>query len=132
VVLLAFFLVSCDKVKDVFQEKDLLQRPVAKRCSECHENIYNQWKESRHAVLGHNVPTADHGNPKYYVDVIFYKDGKEVYSDSSMITPKEAFLPQQEKVINIPISVDYDKIKVNLSRKLSWQKEPEKIASYDF
>ncbi|MGC8942316.1 MAG: multiheme c-type cytochrome [Sulfurihydrogenibium sp.] len=50
VVLLAFFLVSCDKVKDVFQEKDLLQRPVAKRCSECHENIYNQWKESRHAV----------------------------------------------------------------------------------
>ncbi|MGC9081235.1 hypothetical protein [Sulfurihydrogenibium sp.] len=42
VVLLAFFLVSCDKVKDVFQEKDILQRPVAKRCSECHENIYNQ------------------------------------------------------------------------------------------
>ncbi|WP_028949980.1 multiheme c-type cytochrome [Sulfurihydrogenibium subterraneum] len=297
ILLGGFLLFSCDKVKDVFQEKDLLQRPVAQRCSDCHQNIYKQWKDSRHAVawtspefkrasenytktkclschaayeitvndkpnlrdfhkedgvncaachfrdstksmhgpydvfspphpstqdlqytkaeicsgchqetykqwktvatdkncqqchmpaekgkliqkfpfdlfhaskeihhhgfmvpkskkdffdvkvskdssalvvkitnlkVPHNVPTADHGNPKYYVDIVIYKDGKEVYSDSQMITPKEAFLPKQEKVINISYSEDYDKVKVILSRKLSWQKEAEKIASYDF
>ncbi|GAB6072229.1 multiheme c-type cytochrome [Venenivibrio stagnispumantis] len=49
-ILASSLLSSCDKIGNIFQEKDLLQRPVAKRCSDCHTEIYNQWKESRHAV----------------------------------------------------------------------------------
>lgn len=44
------FLTSCEKGLELFQEKDLLERPTSKRCAECHENIYNQFKESRHAM----------------------------------------------------------------------------------
>jgi hypothetical protein len=45
----AFFL-SCENIFKVFQEKDLLERPPSKRCGECHKEIYNQWKNSRHAL----------------------------------------------------------------------------------
>ncbi|WP_297455387.1 multiheme c-type cytochrome [Persephonella sp.] len=48
-LLLAAFIAGCDKVEKLFLEEDLLQRPPAKRCSECHQNIYNQWLDSRHA-----------------------------------------------------------------------------------
>ncbi len=39
---------GCDKLGSVFVEEDLLQRPPAKRCSDCHTQIYREWKESRH------------------------------------------------------------------------------------
>ncbi len=288
---------SCDKFKDVFQEKDLLERPTAKRCAECHENIYNQFKESRHAQawispefkkaseyyskdkclschapyeitvsekpklrdfhredgvncvachfrdstksmhgpydvfspphpstqdlqytkaeicsgchqetykqwktvntdkncqqchmpaekgkliqkfpfsymhmpkeihhhgfivpkskpeffdvkvekigsilavkllnkkVPHNVPTADHGNPKYYVDIILFKNGNQVYTDGYTILPKDPLNYGKEKVIEFSNLSDYDKVKVVLSRKLSWQEKPEKIGEFDF
>ena len=35
---------------ELVREKELLERPDAKSCSECHESIYKAWKESRHSV----------------------------------------------------------------------------------
>lgn len=43
-VLLAY---SCG---DVFVEKDLLERPESKRCSDCHADIFREWEKSRHAI----------------------------------------------------------------------------------
>ncbi|RMG99999.1 MAG: hypothetical protein D6699_08060 [Aquificota bacterium] len=40
-------LTSCT---DLFVEKDLLQRPQAQRCSDCHADIFKEWEKSRHAV----------------------------------------------------------------------------------
>jgi hypothetical protein len=295
--LISLFLTSCEKGLELFQEKDLLERPTSKRCAECHENIYNQFKESRHAMswispefkrgsenyskekclschapyeitinekpklrdvhredgvncvachfrdstksmhgpynvfspphpstqdltytkaeicsgchqetykqwkmvstdkncqqchmpaekesliqkfpftymhlpkevhhhgfivpkskpeffevkaektdktlrltilnkkVPHNVPTADNGKPKYYVDVTFFKDGKEVYSDSITVLPNDSFVNGKEKVLEFNSVAEFDKVKVVLSRKLSWQEKPEKIESYDF
>ncbi len=49
-LLFASFLFSgCESFFKIFQEEDLLKRPEAKRCGECHKNIYNQWKDSRHS-----------------------------------------------------------------------------------
>lgn len=291
------FLVSCDKVKSIFQEEDLLERPVAKRCSECHQNIYDQWKNSRHALswtshefkratenyskekclschapyevsvndkpmlrekdlsdgvncvschfkdltksmhgpyevfspphpstqdslytkseicsgchqetykqyksvavekscqschmpsqkgkliqkfpfeffhtskeihhhgflvpdskpdffrvevlknkdsisvfitnlkVPHNVPTADHGNPKYYVDIQLIKNNQVVYSDGQTISKKEAFIPKQTKELSFPVNIEYEKVVVKLSRKLSWEEKPKKIAEFKF
>lgn len=44
--LLLLFIASCG---DIFVEKDLLERPQAKRCSDCHSDIYKEWEKSRHA-----------------------------------------------------------------------------------
>ncbi len=41
---------SCDTLLKVFQEEDLLERPPAKRCADCHKNIYEQWTNSRHSL----------------------------------------------------------------------------------
>lgn len=41
------FISSCG---DVFVEKDLLERPQAKRCSDCHAEIFKEWEKSRHAM----------------------------------------------------------------------------------
>lgn len=296
-LLLLVFLSSCDKVKSVFQEEDLLKRPVAQRCSECHYEIYQQWKSSRHAVawtspefkrasenyskekclschapyeitvsekpklretnlsdgvncvschfrdstnsmhgpydvfspphpstkdlqytkgeicsgchqetykqwksakaekncqschmhpkegklvqkfpfdlfhtskdvhhhgfivptpkpdffrvqtvkgkdsvsvlitnlkVPHNVPTADHGNPKYYVDLYLYKDGKLVYSEGQTITKKEAFVLRQTAELRFNTGVEYERVIVKLSRKLSWEEKPKKIAEFEF
>ncbi len=49
-VLLSFVFYGCDTLFKVFQEDDLLERPPSKRCSDCHKEIYNQWKDSRHSV----------------------------------------------------------------------------------
>jgi len=45
--LLFFFISSCG---NVFVEKDLLERPQAKRCSDCHSDIFKEWEKSRHAM----------------------------------------------------------------------------------
>ncbi len=41
------FISSCG---EVFVEKDLLERPQAKRCSDCHAEIFKEWEKSRHAM----------------------------------------------------------------------------------
>lgn len=50
IVLLFFvlFTLSCEKLERVFVEEDLLQRPKAKRCADCHADIFEEWKKSRH------------------------------------------------------------------------------------
>ncbi len=47
---LFLFLVFISSCGDVFVEKDLLQRPQAKRCSDCHAEIFKEWEKSRHAM----------------------------------------------------------------------------------
>ena len=37
-------------VLELAREPDLLKRPDAKRCSDCHQAIYDSWKASRHAI----------------------------------------------------------------------------------
>lgn len=53
-LLLSIVFYSCESIEklayNLFLEEDLLQRPKAKRCSDCHTKIYNQWKNSRHSV----------------------------------------------------------------------------------
>ncbi len=41
-------MVGCERLETVFVEEDLLERPPAERCSDCHAEIYKEWKESRH------------------------------------------------------------------------------------
>ncbi|MCS6997966.1 MAG: multiheme c-type cytochrome [Aquificaceae bacterium] len=50
--MVAFFILSLllSSCGDIFIEKDLLQRPQAKRCSDCHSEIFREWEKSRHAV----------------------------------------------------------------------------------
>ncbi len=45
---LLFTTLSCERLESVFVEEDLLQRPQAKRCADCHAQIYEEWKKSRH------------------------------------------------------------------------------------
>ena len=47
-LLLALLVAGCEKIESVFVEEDLLQRPQAKRCMDCHSDIYREWRESRH------------------------------------------------------------------------------------
>jgi hypothetical protein len=35
---------------ELTRQPDLLQRPEAKRCAECHKAIYDSWKKSRHSI----------------------------------------------------------------------------------
>jgi hypothetical protein len=35
---------------ELVRQPDLLEYPEAKRCSECHQSIYEAWKESRHSI----------------------------------------------------------------------------------
>ena len=77
----------------------------------------------------HNLPTADQGKPKFYVDVIFYKNGKEVSKDFQTISFKndEALIFNKEKEISFFVFEEFDKIKLIISRKLSYEKNSEKI-----
>ncbi|MFN7065277.1 MAG: multiheme c-type cytochrome [Aquificaceae bacterium] len=47
-IALFIFIVLLSSCGDVFVEKDLLERPQAKRCSDCHSEIYREWEKSRH------------------------------------------------------------------------------------
>jgi hypothetical protein len=77
----------------------------------------------------HNLPTADQGKPKFYVDVIFYKDGKKVSQDSQTISFKDrdALVFNTEKEISFFTFEEFNRVKLVISRKLSWEEFPEKI-----
>lgn len=47
-LLLLPLLGGCERFNALFLEEDLLQRPPAKRCADCHAEIYQEWKKSRH------------------------------------------------------------------------------------
>ncbi len=49
IFILSFLFYSCENIFTIFREEDLLKRPPSKRCSDCHKEIYNQWKKSRHS-----------------------------------------------------------------------------------
>ncbi|RMH80441.1 MAG: hypothetical protein D6674_04230 [Acidobacteria bacterium] len=44
---LLFGMLGCG---ELFVEEDLLERPQAKRCSDCHAEIFKEWEKGRHAV----------------------------------------------------------------------------------
>ena len=39
-----------EKVLELARDPEILKRPPAKKCSECHKDIYEAWKDSRHSV----------------------------------------------------------------------------------
>ena len=39
-----------EKLLELARDPQILKRPPAKKCSECHEDIYEAWKDSRHSV----------------------------------------------------------------------------------
>ena len=45
----ALLLGGCGPIEGIFVEEDLLQRPKAKRCADCHAEIFREWEKSRHA-----------------------------------------------------------------------------------
>ncbi len=71
------FFYSCENIFKVFQEEDLLQRPEAKRCSDCHKDIYNQWINSRHSKSwiseGYKKATNHYKKTKCYACHIPYE-----------------------------------------------------------
>ena len=82
--------------------------------------------------IPHNIPTADNGKPKLYLTAVFYKDGKEIYRDFEMFFPKKSLAYNREYISEF-ISVEpFDKIKIILERKLSWEKKREKILEKEF
>jgi len=46
---IALLIGGCASFEKIFIEEDLLKRPEAKRCGDCHAEIYKEWKKSRHA-----------------------------------------------------------------------------------
>ena len=55
-IAIAYFLINekfewiPEAALELVREKELLERPDAKRCSECHKDIYESWKDSRHSI----------------------------------------------------------------------------------
>ncbi|MZG30722.1 MAG: hypothetical protein F3741_07945 [Nitrospinae bacterium] len=55
-IAIAYFLINekfewiPESALELVRVKELLERPEAKRCSECHKEIYDAWKESRHSI----------------------------------------------------------------------------------
>ncbi|WP_457599844.1 multiheme c-type cytochrome [Hydrogenivirga sp.] len=47
-LLVTLLLTGCERLENVFVEEDLLERPPAKRCSDCHAEIFKEWRKSRH------------------------------------------------------------------------------------
>jgi hypothetical protein len=48
-VLFSLLLLGCGKFEELAREEDLLERPQAKRCADCHAEIFKEWEKSRHA-----------------------------------------------------------------------------------
>ena len=49
IVLFSLLLFGCGKFEELAREEDLLERPQAKRCADCHAEIFKEWEKSRHA-----------------------------------------------------------------------------------
>ena len=78
-------------------------------------------------TVPHNIPTADNGNPKYILKVEIFKNGNLLDSDTKIITPKFAIPFKQPKKIQFDFWDDFDKAKLYVYRKLSWQKEKQLV-----
>ena len=56
VLVMVYFLVNerfewiPEKVLELARDPEILKRPPAKKCSECHKDIYEAWKDSRHSI----------------------------------------------------------------------------------
>ncbi len=75
----------------------------------------------------HNIPTADNGNPKYFITVEVYQGKKLVDKDTKIITPKYAIPYNKLKKFEFVFWDDFDKAKVYIYRQLSWQKEKQLV-----
>ncbi len=90
--------------------------------------------------IPHNLPTADFGRPRLYVD-IEYGEGKETFTLSPHMknslrwkTPVELVLDidENENIDDGEKEKKKDVIRITISRKLSWSKEAEKIGTWEF
>ncbi|WP_457643420.1 multiheme c-type cytochrome [Persephonella sp.] len=76
----------------------------------------------------HNVPTAEQGNPKLYIQLTALEQGKEIFKDSVMLTHKNGlqFNKQKEVYFFLP-DTNVERFKVEFYRKLPYQTEREKL-----
>lgn len=79
--------------------------------------------------IPHNLPTADNGNPKFYVLATTYKNGEKKENFTEVITPKYALEYKKPKKIEFITFEDFDKVNIKVLRKLSWKKQKELIKS---
>ncbi len=79
--------------------------------------------------IPHNLPTADQGNPRYYMIVkILYKNGKrKTIRRFFSAQAKTALRYLQPFMLKIPEYEKVEKIRVELYRKLAWQKKRELV-----
>ncbi|RUM48315.1 MAG: hypothetical protein DSY47_05720 [Hydrogenothermus sp.] len=80
----------------------------------------------------HNFPTADNGKPKVYILVEVFKNNQKVEEDNTLITPKFSLIYGKPKILEFDFFDEFDFAKVSVYRKLSWQKEKEKILEKTF
>ena len=77
----------------------------------------------------HNLPTADNGKPKFYVVITTYESGKQKEKLQNIITEKYGMKYNKKKELDFYTFENYDSIKVEIFRKLSWEKEKKLIKS---
>ncbi|WP_456402230.1 multiheme c-type cytochrome [Persephonella sp.] len=77
--------------------------------------------------IPHSVPTADNGNPIYYVTLKIFKDNKLINEDSHMITSKDPLIYNKEKSYEFYVFEEFDTVEVILERRLSWETEVRRI-----
>ncbi|RMD47109.1 MAG: hypothetical protein D6834_01445 [Aquificota bacterium] len=77
--------------------------------------------------IPHNLPTADNGKPKLYVKIETYKNNSPLESFQKIITPKYSLKYNKEKILEFITFEDFNKVKIKIYRKLSWQKQKELI-----
>ena len=89
----------------------------------------------------HNLPTADFGKPRLYVDVEYRGEKQSFTLSPHMKNPLKWKIPVElvldiEDEVNTPDEEEKTEenaiIKITISRKLSWSKEPEEIGTWEF
>jgi len=77
--------------------------------------------------IPHNLPTADNGKPRLYVKVKAYKKNKPIDQIQKVITPKYSLVYNKEKILEFIFLESFDEAKIEIYRKLSWEKQKQLI-----
>ena len=82
--------------------------------------------------IPHTVPTAQQGNPRYYITIIGFLGEKSIFKDYYMLTPKSGLKPKKLKEIYFFVNNKIDKAVIIIERKLSWMNKKEKVLEKSF
>ncbi|WP_293446286.1 multiheme c-type cytochrome [Persephonella sp.] len=82
--------------------------------------------------IPHTVPTAQQGNPKYYITLTGFLEGKNIFKDNYMLTPKSGLKPGKWKEIRFFVDPEVYKVTLTVERKLSWKDKREKVMEKSF